>query len=113
MNVKTVLLQKIVNSNLDTVGLSLITKTPGGSETEDSTQDLGKLEDKSKDGRFNKSVFLLHKHRCNTLPAKDLSKLSQIFTGESDYVVMNPSKKLVIPRKPISESFYVPICSRL
>ncbi|KAJ8971493.1 hypothetical protein NQ317_013132 [Molorchus minor] len=36
--------------NLDTVGLSLITKTPGGSETEDSTQDLGKLEDKSKNG---------------------------------------------------------------
>ncbi|CAH0551732.1 unnamed protein product [Brassicogethes aeneus] len=50
------------------------------------------------------------KQRCNTLPAKDLARMSQIFTAESDYVIMSPSKTLEKPRKPsISESLYMPM----
>lgn len=36
-----------------------------------------------------------YKHRCNTLPAKDLQRISQIFTSDSDYMVMSPSKKAI------------------
>nr|CAI5866207.1 unnamed protein product [Callosobruchus analis] len=56
--------------------------------------------------------------RCNTLPAKDLSKISRLFTSaaESEYVVMSPGKtKDVSPKRKeeeteaIVESFYMPM----
>lgn len=55
-----------------------------------------------------------YKHRCNTLPAKDLSKISQIFTAESEYVVMSPSKtpdktKEKSKIATIAESLYMPM----
>lgn len=50
------------------------------------------------------------KHRCNTLPAKDLARMSQIFTAESDYVPMSPGRLADKPRKPsITESLYMPM----
>lgn len=33
-----------------------------------------------------------YKQRCNTLPARDLSRMSQIFTSDAEYVVMTPTK---------------------
>lgn len=61
-------------------------------------------------------IFGQYKHRCNTLPAKDLSRISQIFTSDSEYVVMSPSK---IPDETkdkskiatIAESLYMPMSS--
>ncbi|KAJ8934482.1 hypothetical protein NQ314_013357 [Rhamnusium bicolor] len=183
---------KNASSNLS-VGIALITKTPGESETEDSSQDLANIDEEFPRGSLprresgvslasgiyeeipddypkispNKndpkytnhvyenplelilgvksskyfsppplpprrlqfspdseeryrhshylptSIFSPFKPRSHTLPAKDLSKLSQIFTAESDYVVMSPSKTLERPRKPsITESLYMPM-SRL
>jgi hypothetical protein len=63
-----------------------------------------------------KMIFGQYKHRCNTLPAKDLSRISQIFTSDSEYVVMSPSK---IPDETkdkskiatIAESLYMPMSS--
>ncbi|CAG9765710.1 unnamed protein product [Ceutorhynchus assimilis] len=57
------------------------------------------------------------KQRCNTLPAKDLAKISQIFNSnpqsavESDYVVMSPNKTLERTKKILTENFYVPMSS--
>lgn len=34
-----------------------------------------------------------YKQRCNTLPAKDLQRMSQIFTSDEEYMVMSPTKK--------------------
>lgn len=57
--------------------------------------------------KTQRSIF---KQRCNTLPAKDLSRISQIFTSESDYVVMSPSKVVDKVRKQsITESLYMPM----
>nr|CAH7736996.1 unnamed protein product [Callosobruchus chinensis] len=63
------------------------------------------------------SMVLQCKPRCNTLPAKDLSKISRLFTSaESEYVVMSPGKtKDASPKKQdedaeaIVESFYMPM----
>ncbi|VEN62640.1 unnamed protein product [Callosobruchus maculatus] len=58
------------------------------------------------------------KPRCNTMPAKDLSKISRLFTSaESEYVVMSPGKtKDASPKTKqednddaIVESFYMPM----
>ncbi|XP_050305419.1 uncharacterized protein LOC126742696 [Anthonomus grandis grandis] len=61
------------------------------------------------------------KPRCLTLPAKDLSKISQMFNSghktcrygaESEYVVMNtPTKTADATKKTVSESIYVPMTS--
>ncbi|XP_060523421.1 uncharacterized protein LOC132700259 [Cylas formicarius] len=42
------------------------------------------------------------KTRCNTLPAKDLLKVSQRFMADSEYVVMSPARSVV-------EGVYVPM----
>ncbi|KAJ8963288.1 hypothetical protein NQ318_018755 [Aromia moschata] len=173
-------------SGFHEAGLALITKTPGGSESEGSAQDLADIEEETEKGKLPrresgvslasgiyeeipddhsesfhnkassgetshvyenplelilgardgkyfkppplpprrleffpegeerrcsyKSIFLPFKQRCNTMPAKDLSKLSQIFTTDSEYVVMSPSKTLLAPKKAsLLESFYVPM----
>ncbi|KAL1513867.1 hypothetical protein ABEB36_003209 [Hypothenemus hampei] len=55
--------------------------------------------------------------RCNTLPAKDLSKISQIFNfvpgqkSENEYVVMSPNRTIEKTKKILSENFYVPMSS--
>ncbi|XP_028142156.1 uncharacterized protein LOC114336048 isoform X1 [Diabrotica virgifera virgifera] len=49
------------------------------------------------------------KPRANTMPAQDLSKISKIFTAESDYVVMSPSKTQDTAKKPEVENFYMPM----
>lgn len=33
-----------------------------------------------------------YKQRCNTLPARDFSRISQIFSSEPEYMVMTPTK---------------------
>ncbi|XP_008195061.1 uncharacterized LOC100141786 isoform X1 [Tribolium castaneum] len=168
------LLKPKTASSLISIGMGVLTKTPGGSETnDDSLQDLTALEDQTKCGLprresgvslasgiyeeisedavkpltnhiyenpidlildinsklkkhakppplpprkfdFTKRFSEQYKHRCNTLPAKDLSKISQIFTSDSEYVVMSPSK---LPDKTkekskistIAESLYMPM----
>ncbi|RZC37907.1 uncharacterized protein BDFB_005810, partial [Asbolus verrucosus] len=66
-------------------------------------------------GANAKKFSLSHyKHRCNTLPAKDLSRISQIFTAESDYVVMSPVKNLEKAKdkskmSTITENLYMPM----
>ncbi|XP_018578635.1 uncharacterized protein LOC108916816 [Anoplophora glabripennis] len=67
-------------------------------------------EEKQHSTFFNSVIFSPFKHRCNTLPAKDLSKISQIFNADSEYVVMSPSKTLEKPRKQsITENMYMPM----
>ncbi|XP_019868524.2 uncharacterized protein LOC109597311 [Aethina tumida] len=178
-------------SSLASIGMALLTKTPGGSETEDSVQDLTKIDEQylksslprresgvslasgiyeeipddhvtkvtkkkeshiyenpldmmldgeigkqfkppplpprrgemSPDCDEDKTAYQMDatdpllfasptsfKHRCNTLPAKDLARMSQIFTAESDYVPMSPGRLADKPRKPsITESLYMPM----
>lgn len=48
-----------------------------------------------------------YKQRCNTLPARDLSRISQIFTSESEYVVMSPTKKNKSKCSSASEGVYM------
>lgn len=52
--------------------------------------------------------YIPFKQRCNTLPAKDLSRISQIFTSESDYMVMSPSKT-VEKKIGLTENLYMPM----
>ncbi|KAF5280327.1 hypothetical protein FQR65_LT03136 [Abscondita terminalis] len=49
----------------------------------------------------------LLKYRSHTLPAKDLRRLSQTFSSDSDYMVMTPKNKK--KSKNMSESVYVPM----
>lgn len=169
------------DSNLICNGLDVITKTPGGSETEDSSQDLvgsipkigmprnesgislasGIYEEIPDDYESTSSVNSKHsshvyenpsdifvelrktffappplpprsmdftwmtikrltsenttshlKQRANTMPAQDLSRISKIFTAESDYVVMSPSKRWDSTKKPAAENFYMPMLPR-
>lgn len=55
--------------------------------------------------------FTPFKQRCNTLPAKDLARISQIFTSESEYMVMSPRKIVDKSSDKIftSESIYMPM----
>ncbi|KAI4467383.1 olfactomedin-related [Holotrichia oblita] len=48
-----------------------------------------------------------YKHRCNTLPAKDLARISQIFTSESEYMIMTPTKQHILTEK--IENHYMPM----
>lgn len=48
-----------------------------------------------------------YKHRCNTLPAKDLARISQIFTSESEYMIMTPTKTHILTEK--IENHYMPM----
>lgn len=48
-----------------------------------------------------------YKQRCSTLPASDLTKLSQMFTSDSDYVVMSPNKN--VTSKISTEGVYMPM----
>lgn len=51
------------------------------------------------------------KPRSNTMPAQDLSRISKIFTSDSDYEVMSPSKSASAekPKKSLVENFYMPM----
>ncbi|XP_019755911.2 uncharacterized protein LOC109534625 isoform X1 [Dendroctonus ponderosae] len=188
-------LKSKTESNLVNLGMSEITKTPGGSETEDSYPDLqqqvGKIhiprsesgislssgiyeeipEDHQSTNQSNtKTSAIDYKHishiyedpfelvldrklgkyfqapplpprtfksftlqrckepaqspsnissRCNTLPAKDLSKFSQLFNfmpqsqnqTDSEYMVMSPNKNLEKAKIIMSENFYMPMSS--
>ncbi|XP_022908243.1 uncharacterized protein [Onthophagus taurus] len=170
-----------MGSSLSTLGMALITKTPGGSETNgESLQDLSITSDtntltrresgislasgvyeeipdvpngavKVNSGDFSHHVYenpldvidrlekhqkipppplpprvfdrsftlerdrnidknaqtsTPYKHRCNTLPAKDLARISQIFTNESEYMVMSPNKGKITEK---IECHYVPM----
>lgn len=53
-------------------------------------------------------TYLPFKQRCNTLPAKDLSRISQIFTSESDYMVMSPTKNIE-KKTVLTENLYMPM----
>lgn len=55
--------------------------------------------------------YLPFKQRCNTLPAKDLSRISQIFTSsDSDYMIMSPCKSNPVDKKAvIGENLYMPM----
>lgn len=53
-------------------------------------------------------TYIPFKQRCNTLPAKDLSRISQIFTSESDYMIMSPSK-IVDKKAVLAENLYMPM----
>ncbi|XP_030759477.1 uncharacterized protein LOC115884897 [Sitophilus oryzae] len=182
----TEVLKSQTESNLVQLGMGIVTKTPGGSETEDSYPDLREQQETVKlprnesgislasgiyeeipdeppntqptvkkdldnhhlchvyenplemifDRRFAKffkppplpprtfdsmtlnrrrqeSAMSPVKQRCNTLPARDLSKMSQLFGGrsgdrdspESEYVVMSPGK----PRQESPENIYIPM----
>ncbi|GJQ78495.1 hypothetical protein Trydic_g11611 [Trypoxylus dichotomus] len=52
-------------------------------------------------------ILTPYKHRCNTLPAKDLTRISQIFTSESEYMVMTPSKTHLLLET--TENHYMPM----
>ncbi|CAH1968033.1 unnamed protein product [Acanthoscelides obtectus] len=70
---------------------------------------------KSKGSKTDKETHSSIKARCNTLPAKDLSKISRLFTAaESEYVVMSPGKNKETPNKKqeseaVVENFYMPM----
>lgn len=64
-----------------------------------------KLQDESTE---NCTTYIPFKQRCNTLPAKDLSRISQIFTSESDYMVMSPSKNTE-KKCNVAENLYMPM----
>ncbi|CAG9864138.1 unnamed protein product [Phyllotreta striolata] len=164
---------KSKDTSVSSIRMDVVTKTPGGSETEDSSQDLlnpqqrhglprnesgislasGIYEEIPDDHEFTPKsskhashvyenpaevIFELRKRffappplpprstdfgwmnkrdygtpplkpRCNTMPAQDLSRISKIFTSESDYEVMSPSKTLEVAKKPCVEDFYVPM----
>lgn len=56
---------------------------------------------------FDKSLQP-YKQRCSTLPAKDLSRISQTFTSDCEYIVM--SRKLNEETKTCeSEGVYLPM----
>lgn len=57
------------------------------------------------DEKANACNYTPFKQRCNTLPAKDLARISQIFTSDSDYMVMTPKKK----NTTMAESIYLPM----
>ncbi|KAG5877671.1 hypothetical protein JTB14_013916 [Gonioctena quinquepunctata] len=173
-------MKSVNTSSLNSIGMALITKTPGSSETDYSSQDLRtwnedsqkttiprnesgislssgiyeEIPDDPKDvpkkhishvyenplelilscenkhfappplpprqwkfhDERNKNTadcssadngFFHIKYRCNTMPAKDLSKLSRIFTTESDYEIMSPIK--TFRRLSAVESIYLPM----
>lgn len=54
-------------------------------------------------------ILAPYKQRCNTLPAKDLSRVSQTFTPESEYVIMTPTKSLNKPKNAALEGLYMPM----
>lgn len=51
-----------------------------------------------------------YKQRCNTLPARDMTRISQIFTSESEYVAMTPTK-INKSKCSTSESVYMSMTS--
>ncbi|KAF5272542.1 hypothetical protein FQA39_LY07866 [Lamprigera yunnana] len=57
---------------------------------------------------FNDNSRNLQKYRSLTLPAKDLRRLSQTFSADSEYVVMTPKIKKK-SKSNINESVYVPM----
>lgn len=52
---------------------------------------------------------LIGKYRSHTLPAKDLRRLSQTFSCDSDYMVMTPKNKKKAKDSIVVESVYVPM----
>lgn len=63
--------------------------------------------ERDKVSRDSTPISTPYKHRCNTLPAKDLARISQIFTSESEYMIMTPSKTHIMAEK--IESHYMPM----
>ncbi|KAK4884327.1 hypothetical protein RN001_000598 [Aquatica leii] len=57
---------------------------------------------------FSGNACNLQKFRSHTLPAKDLRRLSQTFSSDSDYMVMTPKNKKKC-KNNMSESVYVPM----
>ncbi|KAK5648962.1 hypothetical protein RI129_003854 [Pyrocoelia pectoralis] len=58
---------------------------------------------------FITNMCNLQKYRSRTLPAKDLRRLSQTFSCDSDYMVMTPKNKKKAKDSVIAESVYVPM----